>query len=266
MKIKIYYLTGTGNSLVIARHLSSYFSQSELFFIPKFMRGDRDITIDGELVGFVFPVYFARPPVVVSEFMQRACFEGSSYIFAVINGGGLFGRSLNLFNEELRQRGTSLNAGFTINMPGNHPKIASLQRKNPEDLVSSESTKTEEIAVRIKTKSNFIMETRFGLIGHILALTAFQKPYRMSLLKNLDSSYWVNKNCNNCGTCQSICPADNITYVNGKPLWHNKCINCAACYHHCPIKAICLDQEDPSFRYSHPLITTEEMIRQSADC
>jgi len=263
MKIEIYYLSGTGNSLVIARHISSYFSESELYFIPKLMRGDGDITIAGELVGFVFPVYFARPPVVVSEFVQRACFEEPAYIFAVINGGGLYGRTLNLLNRELRQKGTSLNAGFIINMPGNHPKIASLQRKNPEDLISSESTKTEEIAERIKTRRNFKIETRLGLIGHILALTAFQKPYRMSLLKKLDSAYWVNENCNNCGTCKSICPANNITYVNSKPRWHNKCINCAACYHHCPVKAICLDQEDPSFRYSHPFITTEELIRQS---
>jgi len=230
------------------------------------MSGDGDITIAGELVGFVFPVYFARPPVVVSEFVQRAQFEGSSYIFAVTNGGGLFGRTLNLFNRELKQKGVSLSAGFIINMPRNHPKIASLQRKNPVELISSESAKAEEIAERIKAKSNFIMETRFGLIGHILALTAFQKPYRMSLLKRLDSAYWVNENCNNCGTCQSICPADNITYVKGKPLWHNKCNNCAAFYHHCPTKAICLDKEDPSFRYSHPLVTAEELIRQSAAC
>lgn len=201
MKIKIFYLSGTGNSLVIVRHISRYFSQSELYFIPKLMRGEGGITIAGELVGFVFPVYFARPTVVVSEFVQRARFEGSSYIFAVINGGGLFGRTLNLFNEELRQKGASLNAGFIINMPGNHPKIASLQRKNPEDLISSESTKTEEIVERIKAKSNFMMETGLGLIGHILALTAFQRPYRMSLLKKLDSAYWVNENCNNCGTC-----------------------------------------------------------------
>ncbi|MDZ4133907.1 MAG: EFR1 family ferrodoxin [Dethiobacteria bacterium] len=265
MKLKIYYLTGTGNSLVIARNIGSYFNQCELFFIPNLMRSDRDISIAGDLVGFVFPVYFARPPVVVSEFIQRVRFEELPYLFAVINGGGLFGRSLNLFNEDLMQKNLMLNTGFIVSMPGNHPKIANIQRKSPEKLFEAEAIKTEVIAGQVKAGKTLKMESNWKLPGHILAQTLFQKPYLMSVAKMLDSAYWVSGDCNNCGTCQSICPVDNISYYQAKPLWHHNCVNCAACYHHCPTKAICLGKEDPSFRYRHPLVSTETLISQSAE-
>lgn len=264
MKLKIYYLTGTGNSLVIARDIGKNFNQSELLFIPKLMRDDGDIKIACDLVGFVFPVYFARPPAVIREFIQRVRFEELTYVFAVINGGGLFGRSLNLFNEDLRQRGVKLNAGFIVGMPGNHPKIAAIQRKSPEKLYAAETEKSEAIASLIKDGKSAKLESNYGLPGHLLALTLFQKPYRMSVAKMLDSAYWVSDDCTNCGTCKSICPVDNISYYQAKPKWHHKCINCAACYHHCPTKAIRLDKEDPSFRYRHPLVTTEELINLSS--
>lgn len=265
MKLKIYYFTGTGNSLVIARNIGRYFNQSELLFIPKLMRGDGDIRVAGDLVGFVFPVYFARPPAVIREFIQRARFEKLSYVFAVINGGGLFGRSLNLFSEDLRQIGVKLNAGFIVRMPGNHPKIAPMQRKSPEKYYEAEAEKVESIASLIKDGKSVKLESNCKLPGHILANTVFQKPYRMSVAKMLDSAYWVSDDCTNCGTCKSICPVDNISYYSAKPQWHHNCINCAACYHHCPTKAIRLDKEDPSFRYRHPLVSTEELISQAAE-
>jgi ferredoxin len=265
MKLKKYYLTGTGNSLVIARNIGSYFNQCELFFIPKLMRGDGDISITGDLVSFVFPVYFARPPAVVSEFIQRARFDELAYVFAVINGGGLFGRKLNLFNEELRQKDVDLNAGFIVGMPGNHPKIANLKRKDPEKLFEAEAIKLKVIVGQVKAGKKLKLESNYKLPGHILAQTLFLKPYRMSLVKTLDSAYWVSDDCNNCGICQSICPVGNISYFRAKPHWHHCCINCAACYHHCPTKAICLGKEDPSFRYRHPLVSTEALIGQSAE-
>ncbi len=265
MKLKIYYLTGTGNSLVIARNIGKFFKHTELLFIPKLMRGDVDISIAGDLVGFVFPVYFTRPPAVIREFIKQARFEELSYVFAVINGGGLFGRSLNIFDEDLRQQGVKLDAGFIVNMPGNHPKIASIQHKNPKDLYAAEAIKTEAIAGQVKAGKQVKLESNCWLPGHILALTVFQKPYRMSVAKKLDSAYWVNNDCINCGTCKSICPVDNISYFQAKPQWHYNCINCAACYHHCPTRAIRLAKEDPSFRYCHPLVSTEELINQAAE-
>ncbi len=261
MKLRLYYFTGTGNSLVIARDIGSEFSHAELLSMPKLMCVEKEIVIAGDIIGFVFPIYFARPPAFIREFIQRAHFGDTSYIFAVINGGGLFGRALHLFNGFLKQKDISLDAGFLIGMPGNHPKVASMQRKSPEAYYAAAAVKTKAIAQQVNAKRPGELESNWGFLGHIIALTAFRKPYQLSLAKKLDSAYWVNEHCVQCGTCERICPVQNITDSQTKPRWHHKCINCAACYHYCASKAICLDKEDPSFRYNHPEVTAEDLCQ-----
>ncbi len=261
MKLKLFYFTGTGNSLVIARNISKEFTHAELLSMPKLMCKDKEIVITGDIIGFVFPVYFARPSAFVREFIQQAYFKDISYTFAVVNGGGLFGRTLHMFNGLLQQKDISLDAGFLISMPGNHPKVASMQRKKTEAYYAAAALKTKAIAQLVKAKQPGKLESNWGMLGHIIAITAFQKPYQLSLAKKLDSAYWVNNNCVQCGSCERICPMQNITDSQTKPQWHHNCINCAACYHHCTSKAICLDKEDPSFRYNHPDVTATDLIR-----
>lgn len=55
MKTEIYYFTGTGNSLVVARDLTKELN-GELIAIPSVMSKET-INIDAEVIGIVFPVY-----------------------------------------------------------------------------------------------------------------------------------------------------------------------------------------------------------------
>ncbi len=246
---------------MIARDIGREFAHAELISMPKLMCVDKEIVIAGDIIGFIFPVYFARPPAIIREFIQQAHFGDTSYIFAVINGGGLFGRALHLFNGLIQRKGISLDAGFLIGMPGNHSKVASMQRKSPEAHYAAAAVKTKAITQLVKDKQPGKLESNWGFLVHIIALIAFQKLYQLSLAKKLDSAYWVNDKCVQCGNCERICPMQNITNSQTKPRWHHNCINCVACYHHCKSKAICLDKEDPLFRYNHPDVTADDLIR-----
>lgn len=55
MSTKIFYFSGTGNSLSVARRIACGLEEAELVPIPKVMNGDVDTTV--EAVGFVFPVH-----------------------------------------------------------------------------------------------------------------------------------------------------------------------------------------------------------------
>ena len=41
-----------------------------------------------------------------------------------------------------------------------------------------------------------------------------------------------------CGICAKVCPLNNITMVDGKPVWGNDCIHWSACINRCPKLAI----------------------------
>ena len=44
--------------------------------------------------------------------------------------------------------------------------------------------------------------------------------------------------CIHCGKCVKLCPLNNITLKDGRPLWGNQCTHCMACIGNCPTRAI----------------------------
>jgi ferredoxin len=263
--VKIFYFTGTGNSLKIAKDLGSKLGTYELIFIPEVMNKGKKIVIEGDLVGFIFPVYFARPPVVIKDFIENTDFGNISYLFTITNGGGLFGRSLKIFEKLLIRKNIKLDAGFVIGMPGNHPKIASLQRIKPSEHYFQQAIKINEIFKIIDEKKPHRIETNLGILGNFFSHIAFRKPYEISERQELDKEFFVNNNCINCGICESVCPVNNIIESQTAPKWQNQCINCLACYHHCPQKVIQIMgmETEKLDRYHHPDITPEEIQRNN---
>lgn len=44
--------------------------------------------------------------------------------------------------------------------------------------------------------------------------------------------------CIGCGKCEKLCPMNNITLPNGRPVWGDNCTQCMACICYCPTEAI----------------------------
>ncbi len=255
--VNIYYLTGTGNSLKISKDLAAALGDGELHSMPRSAG-----RIEGGTVGLVFPVYFARPPVFVQEFINRAEFGDIDYLFLLANGGGLFGTALAILKAQLHKRGLTVHAGFLVGMPGNHPKIASMQKKPPELYYVRESERVEEIAGLVSEKAELDVETNWGLAGAFFSHLAFRGPWKLSKEHRLDRALCVTDRCLGCGTCERVCPVGNIRRASpdGKPEWQHGCINCAACYHHCPHEAIEFSGVKRQMkRYRHPDVSLEEI-------
>ena len=63
--MKILYYTSTGNNLYIAKKLGG-----ELLSIPQLMKNN-EFYIEDDLVGIVFPVFFATSPKTLREFLKK---------------------------------------------------------------------------------------------------------------------------------------------------------------------------------------------------
>lgn len=100
-----------------------------------------------DTVGFIFPTYFARVPVIIEKFIDRITECKSSYVFAIANGGGWFSRTMKIFEKHLSRKDIKLNGGgFVIGMPGNHPKIAEFNRTPHKEYFAQQEIRTKEIA------------------------------------------------------------------------------------------------------------------------
>ena len=81
-KVEIYYFSGTGNSLHVAKELEKRIPEANLIPIASLLNKDV-IETNGETVWFVFPIYLKAIPVPVKKFIKKLDLKSAKYIFAL---------------------------------------------------------------------------------------------------------------------------------------------------------------------------------------
>lgn len=239
MKTKIFYFSGTGNSLAFARKLANELGNAQLVSIPDAMEKN-DFDIKASKIGFVFPVYGWGPPRMVEEFIKELNVPHDTYIFAVATCGGTPGGTLELLEKMLRKRGAKLDIGFVTKersypLMGENSVIKLMKSLSDQEQFVSGDERLKEIARLIsrsetrKPEMNSFISRALGNTIHKGAMKAFKKS---------DSGFNTDENCTGCKTCQNICPRGNISFSKGKPQWNNDCEQCMACIQWCPNQAI----------------------------
>ena len=79
MKTDIYYFSGTGNSLTVAKKISNKIDHSEIISIPHVVSKSKPVT--GEIIGIVCPIYFHNMPHIVADFIKKI--KDTKYVFMV---------------------------------------------------------------------------------------------------------------------------------------------------------------------------------------
>jgi MinD superfamily P-loop ATPase len=78
----------------------------------------------------------------------------------------------------------------------------------------------------------------------------------------MDRNFKADEKCNKCGICAKVCPAQNITLTDGKPVWNHKCEQCYACIEWCPQAAIQYGNNTKKYpRYHQPEIQLKDVLK-----
>jgi len=262
VKTTIYYFTGTGNSLTVAKDLAGELESSELIPIAGLM--DRDaISVESERVGFVFPVYMWGMPLIVKDFVEKLSLPESAYVFGIATCGSSAGKTLVQLNKLLKRKGSGLSTGFVVRMPGNYtPMYGALSDEKQEKIFAQEKQRIPEIAAIIEAGKATEIESGFFLLNALFGLI-----YKVgsSKIPGMDEKFWVDENCTGCGICVKVCPVDNIQLEDEKPHWLHRCQQCLACLQWCPQEAIQSGKKTPGRRrYQHRAVKMSEIIGQRA--
>lgn len=119
----------------------------------------------------------------------------------------------------------------------------------PENFIAMFNAPTVEEARRIVAKAEPFIDRAIAAIraGHMFS------PPRKKLYDRIVSSavnpvfypLFVKANsftasdvCIGCGKCEKLCPLNNITLQNARPVWGSNCTQCMACICYCPTRAI----------------------------
>lgn len=233
----IFYFSGTGNSLYVAQKLYKD-DGIELVDIAKATQEKRfEYKVkDYEKIGIIFPVYFYGLPTVVTEFVDNLTIKSSSkpFIYTVITCAGSIGNADKMLGKFLEKKNLELNSSFSVTMPNNYNIMSNLPDEEKQNLVlQNAEEKIESITKRLKanTKGNFAKHGYFSMFTPIV--------YPIYGLYRNTKKFYATGDCNNCGSCEEICPSEVIQIKNGTPIWiEEKCSHCSACINRCPTGAI----------------------------
>ena len=255
----VYYFSGTGNSLKIARMLSSELEECELIPMVRLWKLERILAPEGS-IGFVFPMYSYGLPDLVERFVKKIEFERSDYIFTVVTRGGAQGCALQKIEDLLLEKSRYLNSGYYVDMPSNYiPFNDVVPKEKQKKIFATAEKKMKKIVMTIKAKRTKGEKDK-------MLLRKFAQGNNRTFIEHVnltDENFLVDRNCGSCGFCARICPVDNIIMVNGFPSWQHHCQSCLACLHFCFKGAIQYKKKTiGKKRYHHPDVTFKDIESQ----
>lgn len=240
----ILYFSSTGNSLYISQRVQSSLG-GEIKYIPTYS-GDCS---EYQKIIIVTPIYSYGMPTFVYDLFPKL--DKKVEIIVIQNYGGMVGGADYYLYQYATNNNLNIKAVFTVKMPENFTTTFTV----PKFYIKSTLNKCDKYISAIINK---ISQGDY-------VLPKVKRTKEKEYLKNKENwhiigeRFSVNKNCIKCGKCVTVCPINNISFVNNEIKFANGCIACLGCYHRCPQKAITYMKKTKKDRYINPKINESDI-------
>jgi ferredoxin/flavodoxin len=283
---EIYYFSGTGNSLAVARAIAARMGGAAVP-IPEVIGGLK-IATPADTIGVVFPTYLAPlygVPLVVDAFFRRLEKLRSKYLFAVCTCGAYeivnAVPTLKNLAKLIRSLGGKLSAEYSVRLPMNnlcYDHIPVPIEKRTEVIIGNSGAAIDDISNRVLTRKpgrhhflrallNFVMTPLYATMRKacLASLKALaREPANCNLgfrelMPLTDRSIRGDDNCNGCAICARVCPVHNIQIIEHVPVWQHRCEMCFACDEWCSRSAVHHWGRPNGAKYHHPAVKIKNM-------
>jgi len=257
---KIYYFSGTGNSLWSAKKIAQIVMDKgdtcELYNIGAEEKKD-EIVIEAGAVIIVFPSYAFGLPLVVRRFAQKAVFN-TPYLAAFVTFGSTPLGTLGILRGILKKK--KIDKMFFGRIPAvenyiamfGPPKTQQIEKRSAMQKEATEQAALCVIERRENRVNTFCPVSKLVVSLFYLGLKIFYKRYR------------VSDKCNGCAVCEKICPVSSITMKDSRPQFSSKCQNCQGCVNICPQRAIQFwKAKFGNDGYCHPEINISDLNKRN---
>ncbi|MBA7548374.1 hypothetical protein ES705_40828 [subsurface metagenome] len=271
MRIEIYYFSGTGNSLHVAKELQKQIPESQIIPIVSLL-DNKYIKTNAETIGFIFPIHYMAIPTPVKFFIKKLKLDSTKYIFAITTRLGSPHTAFTDIDKILKNKGQCLDSHFSLTMANNDPKYDYKVPTNDEikkfESVVHKNLDVIQKIIKNKEKSREKDNSITDPVPPILVSIA---PFLNSIFRPIGefigfkSHYYADSKCTGCGICEKVCLSKKIKMINKKPVWQKnvKCFYCYACINYCPKESVQIKSfTEKNGRYPHPYATSDDIAKQ----
>ena len=231
----VVYFSGTGNSKYVAKRIADSLQEKLLCMNERIKSSDTGPVKTGEKLVVVVPTYAWRIPRVVSNWIGQTEFAGAKNVWYLMSCGSGIGNA-DIYNRKLSEKKGLKHMGTAqIIMPENY--IAMFNAPDVEiakKIVVAAGPDIAKVVLAIR-HGEHLPERKCGLGGRMesgLVNSVFYPVFVKA------KAFYADQTCTGCGKCVKVCPLNNVTMNNKKPVWGKHCTHCMACICHCPAEAI----------------------------
>lgn len=254
----IYYYSGTGNSLAVAKELEKTGAQvHSIAYEYQSMQKNQEteITCDARKIGFVIPTYFLGLPRIVHEFMMALNLKNAEYIYVIATmGWSIRGGIIRQMKGYMKNKNLRLAMGCYVQMPMNDFTFVNVDEPvRQEELLEKSHKRIQSIVELVRSEKKHFDFEPIGCMVDKRNLPFCEGA------KESDYKFSVTEDCIGCGICSKMCSSGNVEMIDQKPQWKHNCQMCLACFHNCPKKAILYDGRGKEIpHYHHPQYSLSE--------
>ena len=227
--------SGTGNSRYIAHRIADALGDGLLSMNDRIKAGDTSPIEVNERLIIVTPTYAWRIPRIVRDWLTKTEFPGAKRAWFVMNCGSEIGNAAKYNRTLCREKQLNYMGTAQIIMPENYIAMFDApQAEEARQIVDRAEPGIDRAATAIAENQAF-PPPRDNLYDRFMSGPVNPIFYAFCVKAK---AFTVSDACIGCGKCAALCPTNNITIQNGKPVWGGDCTHCMACICYCPAEAI----------------------------
>ena len=231
----ILYFSGTGNSNYVAKRIADALGDALVNLNDRIKSGDTSPVETGERVIIVTPTYAWRIPRVVRDWLRKTELRGAKQARFVMTCGSEIGNA-DKYNRELcAEKAISCMGTAQIVMPENYIAMFSAPQADEARQIVAQAEPSIDRAIAAIQAGECFAPTRNNLYDRFMSGPVNPIFYKFCVKAD---AFTVSDTCIGCGQCAKLCPMNNVTLKDGKPVWGRNCTHCMACICYCPVSAI----------------------------
>ena len=231
----VLYFTGTGNSRYIAERIAVALGDELLSMNDRIKAGAHSPVETDERLVLVTPTYAWRIPRLVRDWLAETDFPCGAQTWFVMTCGSEIGNAAQYNRALCQEKQLTYMGTVQIIMPENYIAMFNApQAEEARQIVDRAEPDIDRVISAIRAGQEFTLP-RNNLYDRFMSGPVNPVFYSFFVKAN---AFTASDDCTGCGQCAGLCPTNNITIQNDKPVWGSDCTHCMACICRCPAQAI----------------------------